>query len=143
MVYRGLPFMSESEKGIERDLILRGGPRSPDDRARILDYCERDVQATAQLFEVLRPAIDLERARVRGWYTKSVARIEHTGIPLDVPMFDHLRANLDQLSQEFISVSTRQSMFMKVPISGRFDSSIGSTAAVTGGRGPRPEAGPR
>ena len=34
---------------------------------------------------------------------KSVARMEHTGIPTDVPMFDHLRVNLDQLSQEFIS----------------------------------------
>ena len=101
--YHALPFMSESEKGIERDLILRGGPWSPDERNRILDYCERDVERPHSLFDRMRPAIDLERALVRGWYTKSVARMEHTGIPLDVPMFDHLRANLDQLSQEFIS----------------------------------------
>jgi DNA polymerase family A len=103
MIYHSLPFMSESEKGVERDLILRGGPRSPDERALILDYCERDVDATALLFDRMRPAIDLERALVRGWYTKSVARIERTGIPLDVPMFDHLRAHLDQLSQDFTS----------------------------------------
>jgi hypothetical protein len=103
MVYHSLPFMSESEKENERDRIVRGGPLSPDERVRILDYCERDVRATAQLFDRMRPAIDLERALVRGWYTRSVARMEHTGIPLDVPMFDHLRANLDQLSREFIS----------------------------------------
>jgi hypothetical protein len=103
MVYHSLPFMSESEKEIERDLILRGGPPSPDDRARILDYCERDVDATARLFDRMRPAIDLERALVRGWYTKAVSQMENLGIPLDVPMFDHLRTNLDQLSQEFIA----------------------------------------
>jgi hypothetical protein len=103
MVYHSLPFMSESEKDIERDLILRGGPWSPDGRARIAAYCERDVYATARLFERMRPGIDLERALVRGWYTKSVARMEHTGIPLDVLMFEHFRANLDQLKQELIA----------------------------------------
>jgi hypothetical protein len=51
----------------------------------------------------MQPAIDLERALIRGWYTKSVARMEHAGIPLDRPMFDHLRANLDWLAEEFIS----------------------------------------
>jgi hypothetical protein len=95
--------MSGLEKDIERDLILGGGPWSPDVRDRILDYCQRDVDATTRLFERMRPAIDLGRALVRGWYTKAVARMEHIGIPLDVPMFDHLRANLDQLSQEFIA----------------------------------------
>jgi hypothetical protein len=103
MVYHSLPFMSESEKNIERDLILRDGSWSPDERARILDYCQQDVDATARLFDQMRPAIDLERALVRGWYTKAVARMERTGIPLDVPMFDHLRVNLDRLSQEFIA----------------------------------------
>jgi hypothetical protein len=103
MAYHSLPLMSESEKDIERDLILREGTWSPDERVRILDYCQRDVDATARLFDRMRSAIDLERALVRGWYTKAVARMEHTGIPLDVPMFAHLRANLDQLSQEFIA----------------------------------------
>jgi hypothetical protein len=103
MVYHSLPFLSELEKDIERSLILRDGPWSPDERARILDYCQQDVDATARLFDRMRPAIDLERALVRGWYTKSVAKMEATGIPLDVPMFDHLRVNLDRLSEEFIS----------------------------------------
>ena len=103
MAYYQLPFMSESEKDIERSLILRDGPWSPDERARILDYCEQDVDATARLFDRMRPAIDLERALVRGWHTKSTAAMEHAGIPLDVPMFDHLRTNLDQLSQELIA----------------------------------------
>jgi hypothetical protein len=103
MAYHSLPFMSESEKTTERDLILRGGPWSADERARILDYCQRDVDATARLFERMRPTIDLERALVRGWYTKAVARMERQGIPLDVPMFDHLRSNLDRLMREFIA----------------------------------------
>jgi hypothetical protein len=103
MAYERLPFMSESEKDVERSLILRGGPWSPDERARILRYCGRDVDGTARLFDRMRPSIDLERALVRGWYTKSVARMESTGIPLDVPMFDHLRTHLDQLSRQFIS----------------------------------------
>jgi hypothetical protein len=103
MVYHSLPFMSESEKTIERDLIMSGGPWSADERARILACCERDVDATARLFERMRPTIDLERALVRGWYTIAVARMERQGIPLDVPMFDHLRSNLNRLSREFIA----------------------------------------
>jgi hypothetical protein len=55
------------------------------------------------LFGRMRPDIDLERALVRGWYTKSVAGMQHTGIPIDVPMYDHLRANLDRVARELIA----------------------------------------
>jgi hypothetical protein len=103
MTYYGLPFMSESEKAIERGLIQRGGPWSGEEWTRIVGYCELDADGTARLFERMRMNIDLERALARGWNTKAVARMETQGVPLDVPMFDHLRARLDQVSREFIA----------------------------------------
>jgi hypothetical protein len=103
MIYHGLPFLSAAEKDIERDLILKGGPWSQVDQLRILDYCAGDVDGTRRLFERMRPGIDLERALVRGWYTRSVARMEHTGIPVDVPLFDHLRDHLGSLERAFVA----------------------------------------
>lgn len=39
--YFGHTFIQEDEKNEMRDLILKGGPWSPDDRSRILDYCRK------------------------------------------------------------------------------------------------------
>jgi hypothetical protein len=107
MAHHGLPFMSVSEKKAEISLILRGGPWSPAERDRILAYCGMDVDGTALLFDRMRPGIDLERALVRGWQTKAIAQIEHNGIPVDVPMFDHLRAHLDRLAAQSIATFDR------------------------------------
>jgi hypothetical protein len=102
MAYHRLPCMPQSEKDAERAFIRRGGPWTAEERSRILDYCEQDVDATARLFERMRPGIDLERALVRGWCTKSIATMETTGIPVDVPMFGHLQAHLDRLAEQFV-----------------------------------------
>jgi hypothetical protein len=103
MAFHGLPFMGEAEKEAERAFILRGGGPYPGDRGRILGYCEQDALGTSLLFGRMRPEIHLGRALVRGGFTKATAHIEHAGIPLDVPMFDRLRALLDPLMARFIA----------------------------------------
>jgi DNA polymerase-1 len=54
------------EKDAMRDLILRGGPWSTEERANILNYCEGDVRALARLFTVVAPQIDLPHGLLRG-----------------------------------------------------------------------------
>lgn len=92
LVYHGLPAMEGAEKTAMRDLAIRGGPFTDEERQALLDYCAEDVQALERLLPRMLPRIDLPRALLRGRYGWAAASMEHRGIPIDVPMFEHLRA---------------------------------------------------
>ena len=62
MAYYGLTSIAPAEKGEMRDLILSRGPWSEKQEAEILDYCQSDVEALAQLFLKMKPLIDWPRA---------------------------------------------------------------------------------
>ena len=68
--WHGLDAMAADEKTAMRALILRGGPWSADERRAILDYCQADVDALAELFPRMLPAIlgrqRLERPEPQG-----------------------------------------------------------------------------
>jgi hypothetical protein len=87
----GVDTMGAEDKTTMRDLIIGGGPWSRSERRAILDYCQGDVDATARLFERMRPRIEarphgMAHALVRGRYGGAVARMEHCGIPIDVAL---------------------------------------------------------
>ena len=86
-----------------RELILKGGPWSSEERAAILDYCESDVRALARLFPVMAPRIDLPRALVRGRYMCAVARMEWAGVPIDLPRLELLRQHWAGLQDALIA----------------------------------------
>jgi hypothetical protein len=81
----GLDGIGGAEKDEMRDLVLRGGPWSVDEQLAVLDYCETDVAALARLLPAMLPKIDLPRALLRGRYMTAVARMEYSGLPIDVP----------------------------------------------------------
>jgi DNA polymerase I len=89
----GLDSIGTIEKAEMRNLILRGGPWSADERAAILDYCEADVRALAGLLPVMlnKEKIDLPRALLRGRYMPAAAVIEWNGVPVDVRSLNLLR----------------------------------------------------
>jgi hypothetical protein len=103
LAYFGLDGMGALEKDEMRQLILRGGPWSPDEQAAILDYCESDVRALQRLFPAMVAQIDLPRALLRGRSMSAVARMEWTGVPIDVPRFELLRQHWDGLKENLIS----------------------------------------
>ena len=75
-----------------RDLVLRGGPWSADERAAILAYCGGDVVALAVgLLPAMLPRIDLPRALFRGRYMAAAAAMEHNGVPIDASTLGLLR----------------------------------------------------
>jgi DNA polymerase family A len=74
-----------------RELVLRGGPWSDDERLAILRYCESDVMALGKLLPPMLRHIDLPRALLRGRYMAAAATMEHNGVPIDVPLLDKLR----------------------------------------------------
>jgi DNA polymerase-1 len=102
LTYFGLDSIGALEKDEMRDLVLRGGPWSADERAAILDYCESDVRALARLSHVMGPQIDLPRALLRGRYMSAVARIEWAGVPIDVQRLELLRQHWDRLQDALI-----------------------------------------
>jgi DNA polymerase-1 len=92
--YFGLDSMSVVEKESMRNLILRGGPYTQTEKEAILDYCSEDVEALGKLLPVMLPLIDVPYAVFRARYTgPAVARMERTGIPIDVPTLNRLKAN--------------------------------------------------
>lgn len=86
----GLFSITAGDKEQMRNLALRGGPWSADERTGLLEYCESDVTALASLLGAMGPKLDLDRALIRGRYMKAAARVERTGVPMDVDLHTRL-----------------------------------------------------
>ena len=108
LVYHGLPAMEGTEKTAMRDLAIRGGPFTADERHALLDYCAEDVYALERLLPRMLPRIDLPRALLRGRYGWAVAGMEHRGIPIDVAMFEHLRARWKDVQTALVAEVDRR-----------------------------------
>ena len=99
----GLDGIGAGEKNEMRDLVLRGGPWTDEERLAVLDYCETDVAALAQLLPAMLPKIDLSRALLRGRYMTAVASMEYAGVPIDVPTLNLLLQNWTNIQDELIA----------------------------------------
>jgi DNA polymerase-1 len=103
----GLASITKEQKNEERDLVLRGGPWTASERRQILDYCTSDVDCLGPLLERMLPAIRARRnglgqALLRGRYTAAVARMEATGVPLDVDMLARIRSRWDAIKLDLV-----------------------------------------
>lgn len=112
LIYHGLPAMEGAEKEAMRSLAIRGGPFTDSERVALLDYCAEDVVALARLLPVMMPQIDLGRALLRGRYAWAVAAMEHRGIPIDVPTFEHLKTRWRDIQGQLVAeVNSRYGVF--------------------------------
>ena len=102
LIYHGLPSMLADEKSTMRDLAIRGGPFTEDERTDLLDYCESDVVALAKLLPQMLPRIDLPRALLRGRYMSAVSVMERNGIPVDVETLERFQANWERIKSRLI-----------------------------------------
>jgi hypothetical protein len=98
----GLPSISTEAKDHMRRLALRGEPYSASERNALLQYCANDVDALAQLLDVMADKIDLPRALIRGRYMRDVAHIERNGIPIDQRRCDRLKLAWPNIKKELI-----------------------------------------
>jgi hypothetical protein len=103
LAYYGLDGMASSEKDAMRDLILRDGDWSEQEREAILSYCEEDVLALARLLPPMLRHIDLPRALLRGRYMAAAATMEHNGVPLDAPLLSRLRERWVDIQDKLIA----------------------------------------
>ncbi len=103
LAHFGLDAMAGLEKEEMRALAMRGGPYSTDERAALLDYCQSDADALARLLPAMTPRLDLPRALLRGRYMAAVARMEWTGVPVDVPSLARLRDGWDGVKRGLVA----------------------------------------
>ncbi len=103
LAYHGLDSIAAVEKTEMRELAMRGGEYTATEQVALLDYCQTDVDALAKLLPKMLPGIDLPRALLRGRYMAAVARMEHTGVPIDVETLDLFRRNWDRIKDQLIT----------------------------------------
>jgi hypothetical protein len=102
LVYFGLDHLAATEKDEMRDLVLRSGPWSADERTRILHYNEDDTLALERLLLAMLPRIDLPRALLRGRYMRAAAWMEWWGVPVNVPTLSLLRRHWEGIQDDLI-----------------------------------------
>jgi hypothetical protein len=102
LAYFDLPAVDAVDKEEMRSLAMRGGPYTSVERAALLAYCQTDVDALIRLLPAMAPHLDLPRALLRGRYMAAVARMERTGVPVDVPTLGRLRAGWDHVKGELV-----------------------------------------
>jgi hypothetical protein len=112
LIWHGLDAMDAAEKASMRELVIRGGPWTADEREALLAYCESDVMALVKLLPAMLPELDLPRAVLRGRYMRAVARMEWAGVPIDTETLSRLRDGWECVQDRLIrSVDCRFSVF--------------------------------
>ena len=104
LAYFGLDTIGAEEKDSMRQLAMRGGPWTDQERADLLLYCESDVEALEKLLAKMLPAIDLPRALLRGEFMKAAARIEYAGVPVDMEALATLRQNWKPIQRRLVEI---------------------------------------
>ena len=102
LAYYGIDSIAASEKEGMRQLALRGGHYTEQEKIDLLDYCQTDVDALARLLPAMEPVIDLPRALLRGRYMVAVARMEYVGTPIDTKALATLREHWDGIKLALI-----------------------------------------
>lgn len=100
--YYGIEGGDATFKDTMRERILQGAPYTDEEQHQILDYCNLDVLLTTKLFHAMYPAVDLQRALLRGRYTWAVAQMENYGVPIDTEALALLRSRWESLKEKLI-----------------------------------------
>jgi DNA polymerase-1 len=80
-------------KAAMQQRIAKGFPFTAVERAEIIKYCASDVDALHRLLGRMLPELDLAFALYRGAFVRSLARMEHRGVPLDGDIYRPLSDN--------------------------------------------------
>ena len=78
-------------------LAARGGAWTEAEQRALLDHRVTVVGALSGLLAAMLPELELDRALLRGRYMAAVARMEHAGVPIDVPTLQRIREALSGL----------------------------------------------
>jgi len=97
-----IEHITSTEKDRMREVAMSGGPRTAQEAAELLAYCETDVAPLPKLYDKLIGPGNVAQALERGRYIRSVAAIQATGTPMDVAKLDEFRAKWEQLKWRLV-----------------------------------------
>jgi len=100
--YFGVDSMEALEKEQMRDLAIRGGPWTAEEKISLLKYCAKDVEALRKLIIRFSKKIHTLSALNRGRYMKAASVIECNGVPIDGEMFKKFSLNWSYLQENII-----------------------------------------
>jgi hypothetical protein len=100
-----LMWIDPDNKDEMHELILRGGPYTPDEQREILEYCWTDVQALQLLFPwiISKSPEDLDLALHRSRYTLPVTDTETIGIPVNEPAWNTFQERGEEIQARVIN----------------------------------------
>src|SRR5262249_15168970 len=103
LAYFGLDGIAASEKEEMRQLAMRGGEYTDEEKTALLDYCQTDVDSLAKLLPAMAPTLDLPRSLLRGRYMAAAAAMEFNGVPVDVESLQRFRENWSAIQSQLIA----------------------------------------
>lgn len=108
----GLAAIDADEKQDLRNLAMRAGEHYDQaEREALLEYCQSDVDALADLLPAMLPDIlrgpvspdrMLGQALLRGRYMVAVARMEWAGVPIDLGTLDRMRDQWEEVREKLV-----------------------------------------
>jgi DNA polymerase-1 len=98
----GQHAIDDEEKSSMRELAMRGPPYTEDEANALMAYCATDVDGTARLFRAMSGGISITYALLRGAFMCSAAKMEHVGIPIDVPSLDCMKTHWEEIRLRLI-----------------------------------------
>ena len=109
----GVPTMDSAHKQQMRELAINRWEFSGAERTDLMRYCAEDVQITEQIQLRMAPALDWPQALIRGRYGIAGARMEHNGVPINVPMWNCLRERWPDICGQLLdSVNASYGVFI-------------------------------
>ena len=102
LIYFGLDAIDAEDKTDMRELAIRGGPFTAPERTALLDYCQSDVDALARLLPMMDAHLDMPRTLLRGRYMNAAARVEHSGVPIDMHTLARLKTRWTDIQAQLI-----------------------------------------
>jgi DNA polymerase-1 len=113
MTDHGLDPGPAAIKDVMRDRVMAGPPFTHNERHEILEYCERDLDGTAQLLVRMLPQIlarphGLVHALNRGSYGIAVAAMEATGVSIDTGTLGRLLPNWETIKDQLVADGDRE-----------------------------------
>ena len=116
LAHRGISHVNAPDKDAMRDLIIHGTEWTASEQREILEDCASDVVALTALLPRMR--LDhLPQALLRGRYTAAVARMEHTGVPIDCELLGALQGSWEDIRTRLVETVDRDfGVYSRCPI---------------------------
>ena len=110
--YFGEDGIDSAHKHDMRARIIQGPPYPREEYDDIVDYCELDVRKLARALNYILPTIrSLPHAMFRAKFQWCMGRIEHRGIPIDLPLIDRVQSLWNPIKADLVVERDRFNLY--------------------------------